>query len=92
MINSIAELRRKYGPGNIPKETVSRETVSLERRARGHGIDWTDAEIAILKRQDLAPKAMAALLPGRSGLAIRIKRHRLGVARPNQRHAIGSVA
>jgi hypothetical protein len=38
----------------------------LERRARGHGIDWSPAEIAILRRQDLAPKAMAALLPGRT--------------------------
>jgi hypothetical protein len=90
-ITSIAELRRKYGPGNIPNETVSRETVSLHRH-RGMGLDWLPAEIEVLKRTDLSVLEMVRLLPGRTYTSVRVKRHRIKVARPNLKHAIGSAA
>jgi len=84
-IRSMAELRLKWGPGNIPKEIVSRETISLEppqssRRNRGHGVDWSEAELEVLRRDDLRPREMPALLPGRTLRAILVKRHRIGAS------------
>ena len=81
-ITSMAELRRKYGPGGIPKESVSRETISLDaaKRNRGHGVDWSPAEMEILRRADLRPSEMTAYLPGRTLRAILIKRHRIGAS------------
>jgi hypothetical protein len=81
MIRSMAELRMKYGPGRAPKEIVSRETISLDaRRNRGHGVDWSPAELEILRRDDLRPSEMTTYLPGRTLRAILIKRHRIGAS------------
>lgn len=60
---------------------VSRQTISPETIRRGFGDDWSDAEIAVLSRDDLKPKEMRLYLPNRSARAIYLKRHRIGVAR-----------
>jgi hypothetical protein len=94
-ITSMAELLRKRG---IAKDTVSRGTVPFDasaskaslrlarqRARRGHGVDWSPTELAILEREDLRPKDMQELLPGRTSQAIRTKRCRIGVATPYRR-------
>jgi hypothetical protein len=86
----MADLRRKYvRAGN---EIVSRGTISFPRgdaridgTRRGHGVDWTPAEVEVLKRKDLSPDEMRPLLPGRTDRAIRLKRHRLGLCRRYQK-------
>jgi len=61
-------------------DDVSRQTISPER-TRGMGDDWTQAELAILSREDLRPKEMRLYLPHRTPRAIYLKRHRIGAAR-----------
>jgi hypothetical protein len=88
-IQSMAELRRKHVPAN---EIVSCEAISLPVSAqRGFGVDWLPAEIEVLKRKDLAPADMVALLPGRTARAIYLKRHRLGLTEHYRPRRVGRV-
>jgi hypothetical protein len=88
-VSSMADLRRKYvRRGN---EIVSRGTISFDATVRplcvkrGLGVDWTPAEVEVLKRKDISPDEMRPLLPGRTDRAIRLKRHRLGLCRKYQK-------
>lgn len=80
----MADLRRKH----VGSEIVSHETISLKAPVRhGLGLDWTAAEIEVLKRTDIDIGGMQALLPNRSERAIYLKRHRLGLCRRYQKMA-----